>query len=213
MVPPQLLKYLTFLDPRNIFLLPKFPQTYTFHVNIGQRLPVLSARMGEQASRDISGSLEVSPRNTSSIYLTHSRLFDCNLLTVLVGPQERSFKVHETVLCRSPVLAAMCSTQFIEGTTRIIRLPEDDPDGIVDLLKWLYDRALFTRKVPETEHSDREKAEKLLDAYVLADKYAVMDLQEVTRMNLFGLSCLYSNAALYFDLMDDYLPMIRESDN
>ncbi|KAI9743416.1 MAG: hypothetical protein M1835_002924 [Candelina submexicana] len=60
------------------------------------------------------------------------------MFTLSVGPNEQLFEVHKTVLCQSPVFAAMCSSKFKEAHDKHVKLPEDDPEDVGKLVQYLY---------------------------------------------------------------------------
>ena len=77
------------------------------------------------------------------------------MITLIVGPEEERFVVHQSVLCQSLMLAAMCLSDFKERRDQIIKLPEEEPYYIQLLLEYLYSRQYLTAKEAEFQSGRR----------------------------------------------------------
>lgn len=68
-----------------------------------------------------------------------------SIITILVGPDEVAFLVHDMLLCaHSAFFQAACqgAGQFKETQERIVRLPEEDPAQFEEVIQWLYTQSL-----------------------------------------------------------------------
>ncbi|KAL8689709.1 MAG: hypothetical protein Q9218_004672 [Villophora microphyllina] len=114
----------------------------------------------------------------------HSEIF-----TIIVGPEEKRFKVHAAHLSQSPVFGSMCNGQFREGQNRQIDLPEDDHEIFEVVVQYLYsgDFCGFEPVASESEEYQDEEADNLADkladnladVYLMAEKYQLEDLQSL----------------------------------
>jgi hypothetical protein len=61
------------------------------------------------------------------------------LISVLVGPKEAVFNVHESFICaKSKFFKAACRKEWTEGTEKLVRLPEVEPELFKSYLNWVY---------------------------------------------------------------------------
>lgn len=66
---------------------------------------------------------------------TNNDIYDDGDLTLIVGENETHFRVSKVALClASPVWRAMVSGEFVESTTKEVRLPTDQADAMRVLL-------------------------------------------------------------------------------
>ena len=91
------------------------------------------------------------------------------IITILVGKDpEHLFQVHEDLLIRSPFFAACLNndSDFVEGQTKTIKLPDDSPAVVTHFIDWLY-----TGKCP-IAHSlkDLERQLGCADIFAFGDK-------------------------------------------
>lgn len=73
--------------------------------------------------------------------LTNERSDYKEFITLLVGPESSptTFIVHkEAATARSKFISAACSSNWIEGQSKTIKLPEEKPDYIQAYIHWLY---------------------------------------------------------------------------
>ena len=103
----------------------------------------------------------------------------------------------------------MCSTQFSEGSNRLIRLPEDDPDLIGRMLEFLYGSHQVALRFNRPGH---EAAEKLLAIYFVADKYRLAKLQESIMENFTELEYMIRSPLEFFEVTNAVLSKIPRSD-
>lgn len=77
-------------------------------------------------------------------------------------------------MSKSPVLKAMCGSNFLEGTTRKIKLLDDDKLSVAYLIEFLYSGGLNFEAEGLHQPSN---AKKLASIYIIADKYQVPGLK------------------------------------
>ncbi|XP_073814354.1 uncharacterized protein [Musca autumnalis] len=87
---------------------------------------------------------------------------------ILVARGGIELKAHKLILrTRSEVFAAMLSCDFLENQTNRITIDDIDADVLKEMLKYMY-----------TGEDDNIPEEMASDLLMVADKYALMDLQE-----------------------------------
>ncbi|KAL9614223.1 MAG: hypothetical protein Q9167_001311 [Letrouitia subvulpina] len=96
--------------------------------------------------------------------LTDYRCFHSSLtspiVTICVGPEQRLFAAHESVLARSPFFAAITHGQFLESTSKRVVLPEESPEVFSSVLEYLYKGDYYPRLL----HNKRKNAWELEDS-------------------------------------------------
>ncbi|KAL8686408.1 MAG: hypothetical protein Q9218_007128, partial [Villophora microphyllina] len=102
------------------------------------------------------------------------------LFLIIAGPKEREFVVSETLLKNSPVFARMCEGDFKEAQEQQIFLPEDDPEHIDYMFKYLRTGYLSVpgRLNRRTKEGRLDVAWWKARLYLVADKYELPDLQK-----------------------------------
>ena len=76
-----------------------------------------------------------------------TKLQDNPIVTLSVGPDKRTFQVHQELLFkRSPVFQAAFSGECRESSERCMALPEDDPETVERFMQWLYFKSLSLTK-------------------------------------------------------------------
>lgn len=86
------------------------------------------------------------------------------MVLLVVGKEDIKISVHENVLFEaSPVLKAIFTSKFNEGSERSIYLPDDDADLMDALIQNLY--------APQSGFSDMRSTMELLRLYVLAAEF------------------------------------------
>lgn len=119
------------------------------------------------------------------------RLFSDRVVTVLVGPHEMKWCLHENLLSSvSDFFKSAFNSGFKESVEGKISMPEDDPQAFELFVRWLYIRTL----VPQAVTSPSTTANLLfrpassgaaacihesLHLYVLASKLLIEDLENV----------------------------------
>jgi hypothetical protein len=62
-----------------------------------------------------------------------------NIITVLVGPDEHPFQIHQDAICdKSKFFKAACSKRWVEGQEKLVRLPEAHVDVFQAYSNWIY---------------------------------------------------------------------------
>ncbi|RXG50211.1 hypothetical protein VDGE_01077 [Verticillium dahliae] len=67
------------------------------------------------------------------------------IVTLVVGLEQRLFAAHEDVLCASPFFQNALRGNFMDGTTRRIALPDEEPEIFSSVLEFLYKGDYFPR--------------------------------------------------------------------
>lgn len=67
------------------------------------------------------------------------------IITVVVGHEQRLFAAHEDVLCRSPYFAAALKGKFLDGNTKRVELPDEEPEILSCVLEYLYKGDYYPR--------------------------------------------------------------------
>lgn len=83
------------------------------------------------------------------------------IVTVVVGPDNRTFAAHEDVLCHSPFFAEVLRSQFFETANRRIDLPMEEPEVFSCILEYLYKGDYYPRLV-----QDKRRATWMLEGAV-----------------------------------------------
>lgn len=91
---------------------------------------------------------------------------------MLVGSNERAFTVHENYICaKSRFFKAACRKEWSEGITRIIRLPEAEPEMFRSYLVWVYTDGLAVDITnSEPVQAQETKYSTFVKLYVLGDR-------------------------------------------
>ena len=112
--------------------------------------------------------------------------FRAELFTLIVGPQQTAFAVHQEKLYQSPVLKRMCNSGFIEAQTRTIKLPEDEPKKVCLFIEYLYRGDYWPFKGVEFEayrsnHEDQRaiQMQRQAELYCFAAMYELAGLQSL----------------------------------
>jgi hypothetical protein len=121
------------------------------------------------------------------------------MTTIVVGPEETSFVVHERVLTGvSHFRKCLTAGHFEEGTSKRIILPEDEPTAFARVLEYIYfgrtpyelDDATWNQLLASTKTKDtkafpgaittmRYICLGLVKVYILADKLCVETLMSL----------------------------------
>ncbi|OQO00731.1 hypothetical protein B0A48_13222 [Cryoendolithus antarcticus] len=90
-------------------------------------------------------------------------------ITVLVGDPARPFMIHRDYVCaKSKFFEAACSTRWLEGQEKTVKLDDVDPALFARYVHWAYYDS-FEAKTSVNDRQDDHKKE-LLDAYLLGDR-------------------------------------------
>ena len=119
--------------------------------------------------------------------LDFTKFQDSSIVTLNVGPDKRTFHVHQNLLFKqSPVFKAAFSGECRESSERCMALPEDDPETVERFMQWLYFRSLGLTKGVSVETWD-ERYWQLARLNTLADKFNVGLLKNAIIDELFAL--------------------------
>ena len=98
---------------------------------------------------------------------------DNPIVTLNVGPDRRTFHVHQELLFKSsPVFKAAFSGVYQESSERCMALLDEDPETVERLLQWLYSKSFGLTKAVSLETSN-ERYWQLARLNTLADKFDV----------------------------------------
>lgn len=101
------------------------------------------------------------------------------IVTVLVGPEQEEFAIHNTLLCAaSRFFERALEGTFIEGQTQEVKLPEEHPEVFAFLVDWLYIGG-YDHAYPSVLRSHQQyfKDEYYLNVYRMADRLMIPGLQ------------------------------------
>ncbi|KAK7550576.1 hypothetical protein IWX49DRAFT_345182 [Phyllosticta citricarpa] len=116
-----------------------------------------------------------------------------DMINVLVGPEKTEFKVHTGLISHhSSWFRSACEgagPDDEDGTTKTIKLPDDDPEVFEAVLTWMY-----TRKFSEKLDASQLKSRFLYRIYIFADKRGVPALKVRVIDALFD-----KNGSLHYD--------------
>ena len=142
------------------------------------------------------------------------RRFNDEIFAIHVQGDEHphKFTAHKQILAQSPVLAAMCSDRFLEGAAKTIKLPDDNAEAIGRMLEFLYGHSEAALDFGATNTPERTVAEKLLELYVLGDKYQLKVFQTLVIDRFDALKCVQDDATTFFEVTSSYFPDIPASD-
>lgn len=94
------------------------------------------------------------------------------VVPVSVGPEPKTFYIHESLLAQAPFFQAALDKEWREGQQRFVSLPDDDPDVFYRYTQWLYRGKIASRtRDNQTNHS------LLASLYVLAEKLLHREFQ------------------------------------
>ncbi|OCT49107.1 hypothetical protein CLCR_05074 [Cladophialophora carrionii] len=82
------------------------------------------------------------------------------IVTLVVGHEQRLFAAHEDVLCHSPYFVAALKGQFLDGGSKRVELPDEEPEILSCVLEFLYKGDYYPRLV----HNKRRNTWDLEDA-------------------------------------------------
>ncbi|KIY03413.1 uncharacterized protein Z520_00104 [Fonsecaea multimorphosa CBS 102226] len=82
------------------------------------------------------------------------------IVTLVVGREQRLFAAHEDVLCHSPYFAAALKGNFLDGDSKRVELPDEEPEILSCVLEFLYKGDYYPRLL----HNKRRNTWDLEDA-------------------------------------------------
>jgi hypothetical protein len=95
------------------------------------------------------------------------------VFTINVGEDNAPFLVHEDIISQSPVLRALCQSNFKEGIEKHINMPDDDPKIFAMVLEYLYTKNDWIDKGDSVT-----KLRTYAKIFVMADKYQLEALKK-----------------------------------
>lgn len=105
-----------------------------------------------------------------------SKMLSSEWVTILAGPKKQKFKCSAEILSHySPFFDAMLNGQSIEGRTRVVELPEDDPDDIEVMIDWLIRGNV--QDILTTERWGDKIIERCIGFLVFAKKYCLKSVE------------------------------------
>jgi hypothetical protein len=112
--------------------------------------------------------------------------------TLLVGHSEQKMLAHRSHLIRdSQFFAAAMKKEWVEGQTRTIKLPEEDPATIAHYLSYLYTGKFFTEDITVTVGDGIESCLQLLSSlYVCGERFIDPKFQNVVLKEIIRLTRL-----------------------
>jgi len=100
-----------------------------------------------------------------------------SMVTIIVGPEERSYIIHKGILCKhAAYFEAALSAGFLESRTMTIRLDEEDPLIFDIFINWLYARKILPDDASVIDMAWQMKAE----LYIFADRRGCSALKNDT---------------------------------
>lgn len=96
-----------------------------------------------------------------------------DVISVLVGQKEQPFTVHKDLMCaKSKFFAAACSERWMDGKSKVVRLPESEAQVFQIYMAWLFtgNAAVegIKNTITEDEFSDANEQHTLIELYLLA---------------------------------------------
>lgn len=114
-------------------------------------------------------------------------MFGGRIVTIVVGPDQVEFSIHEKVLSQdsdSLFFQKVFSNGFSGSRSGRLELPEDDPQAFETFLRWVYSGSGGTRRDAFKFLSGMQGAE-LLGLYVIAVKYLVTSFHDTIISSIF----------------------------
>jgi hypothetical protein len=111
-----------------------------------------------------------------------------NIVTILVGPDEQHFLIHQDAICdKSKFFKAACSQRWIEGQVKLVRLPEANVEVFEAYCKWVYSGMI--EATPSTREDEKQnkryKRDMFIDLYLLGDVLDDIQLRRVATCAVF----------------------------
>lgn len=117
-------------------------------------------------------------------------------MTICVGPEQRLFAAHESVLSRSPFFAAITRGQFLESASKRVVLPEESPEVFSSVLEYLYKGDYYPRLLHNKRKNVWELEDSEADNGVNATMEATVD-HALYQQTLLKDTVLYCTAERY----------------
>jgi hypothetical protein len=178
----QILRLFTIADKNQTFWAPT-----DYSVNI---TATKSNTLSNQELRQPETAMDDTIATTGELHVAD--VFDFNqedLVTLLVGPEQKKMVVHGTYLARDPeFFQAALKKEWIEGQIRIISLPEQSPEVMAHYMNYTYSKILFSKGMPCREKSDFDQLfPSLTTLYVYGERFINLTIQRTVMEELFRL--------------------------
>jgi hypothetical protein len=124
----------------------------------------------DEATTSTTEAMTVDPETPASV--SASAFAQQGTVTLLVGLHEEPLVAHESYLTKnSEFFQAAMKKEWVEGQTRIIKLPEDNSETVTNYLAFTYSRGLPTSKVIKSYPPPTESEWKsLAKMYVFGER-------------------------------------------
>lgn len=84
------------------------------------------------------------------------RRLNGNIVTLVIGNEQRLFAAHEEALCVSPFFASALRTSYIDPMAKRIALPDEEPEIFSSVLEFLYKGDYYPRLVHNKRRNSYE---------------------------------------------------------
>jgi hypothetical protein len=122
------------------------------------------------------------------------------VVTLLVGEDEQTMIVHSSQLTRdSEFFTAAMKKEWVEGQTRVIRLPEERPATMAHYLSFLHSGRLFAEEITTLDKGPIKHCYSLLASlYVCGERYLNRRLQSAIIVQMFRLTRIPGKNSRHF---------------
>ncbi|KAL8649349.1 MAG: hypothetical protein Q9210_004458 [Variospora velana] len=138
--------------------------------------------------------------------------FDSKIFIISVGEEKKEYAVHEAVLKKSPVFAAMCKGQFKEAHERRITLPVDNPQDVAAIVEYMYMDNFTTIGNPNAGSDHQTCALQLASLYMVAEYYQIDPLKALI-VKKFKTCTTKSTPAQWLAVAALIYPSLRSTDD
>ncbi|KAI6853114.1 hypothetical protein KC323_g9428 [Hortaea werneckii] len=105
--------------------------------------------------------------------------FESQITTLLVGVEEREYRVHQDLLSsNSPYFAAAVKEEWEEGQERRISLLDDSAAAVDLYIQWIYNKRIFCRQPLEEIEKGQEELGVLIDGFIFGEKIQDGDFKD-----------------------------------
>ena len=113
------------------------------------------------------------------VQLLTGRSFSSVPVLVTVGEAKQHFYVHEPLLrASSQFFDAALNKQWQEGQTRVVDLPESDPETFKIYANWLYSGTLLVDDELAVPAAEKDIWDLMVKAYILGDRLCDKDFKD-----------------------------------
>jgi len=116
-------------------------------------------------------------------------------VTLIVGPEQKRMLIHGTYLTRdSDFFKAALKKEWVEGETRVIKLPEEDPETMAHYLTFVYHNKLpFKGITPKKRDDYGARWAILVDLYVYGERFLCRVIQNAAIKEMIRLTRVRSS--------------------